>query len=152
MKFRFQSILLLSLLSAIMCCSKTDYPTKSIPFSAESFHGSCKEESGKIGKTTGGDYVFLSSFNDTVRVLHTNVRDNCCSEIKMEVKRTSSGFDIYEKDEGFSCDCICDFDVTCFIYGLSDGSYRIRIFDVEGTLFYQGLVTVKTTKPDGPNG
>ena len=94
----------------------------------------------------------VSSFSDTIRVIHANVRYNCCADVRMEVKRTSSGFDLYEKDEGFSCDCICDFDVTCFIYGLVDGTYLIKVFDLEGYFFYQGYVTVKSKKPDGPNG
>ena len=107
--------------------------------------------SGKRGKISGGSFI-LSSFGDTVRVIHANVRDNCCADINMEVKKTGSGFDLFEKDEGFSCDCICDFDVTCLIYGLADGSYLIKVFDVNGSFLYQGFVTVKSEVPEGPNG
>jgi hypothetical protein len=153
MKYLFRPSILLLLTAGLLVCSRTDHSTNSLPpFSAESFHSICKEESGKIGKTTGGGSIILSSFNDTVRVIHANARYNCCADIKMEVKKTSYGFDILEKDEGFSCDCICDFDVTCLIYGLSDGSYLIKVFDVEGNFYYQGYVVVRSKKPDGPNG
>jgi hypothetical protein len=153
MKRLFRPSILLLLTAGLLVCSKSDRSVNSIPaFLTESFHTGCMEESGKIGKTAGGGSIILSSFNDTVKVIHANARYNCCSDIKMEVKKTSYGFDLLEKDKGSSCDCICDFDLTCFIYCLPDGTYLIKVFDVEGNFFYQGYVVVHSQKPDGPNG
>ena len=151
-KYRFSLVFLVLLLLALAACAKNYYPTKPPPlFSAESFHSGCKEETIRTGKISGGS-IILSSFNDTIRVVHANAHYNCCADVKMEVEKTDYGFDLCEKDEGFNCGCTCDSDITTFIYGLAGGTYLVKVFDLDGNHIDQGYVIVRPKDPTGPNG
>jgi hypothetical protein len=153
MRLRYNIAILLAVVLGLVCCSKTDYPTQDRPaFLAESFHSGCKAESPEFGKLLRNGTIVLSSFDDTIRVVHASASYNCCADIKMEVTKTDYGFAVREKDEGFTCRCTCDFDITCFIYGLSAGTYLIKVFDPEGNLIDQGYVIVRPKDPSGPNG
>ncbi len=146
-------VVLSALLLVHVACGKNYYPTATRPpFFADSYHGECKPETGRTGKLLGDGKIILSSFNDTIRVVHVNAHYNCCADIKMEVKKTGYGFDLFEKDEGFECDCTCDSDVTTFIYGLSAGTYLVKVFNLEGNYMDQGYVIVRPKDPDGPSG
>ncbi len=151
-KLKFLSILMLALIAAIICNCKNDYPTQSLPpFSAESIHSECKDGTQRLEKILGSGSIVLSTFNDTIRVLHANAHYNCCADIKTEVEKTNYGFDVREKDEGFDCRCTCDFDVTTFIYGLTKGTYLVKIYDINGNHLDQGYVIVRPKDPDGPS-
>lgn len=153
MSYRIGLIALLSICLGIVACGKNYYPTKTPPpFFAESFHSGCKEETGKIGKISTSGTIVLSSFNDTIRVVHASAHYNCCADIKMEVEKTHYGFDLCEKDEGFNCGCTCDSDITAFIYGLAAGTYLVKVFDLDGNHIDQGYVVVRPKDPTGPNG
>ena len=153
MRLRYNIAILVAVASVLVCCSKTDYPTQNRPaFWAESFHSGCKDESAKFGKPLRNGSIILSSFNDTIRVVHASASYNCCADIKMGVSKADYGFDVREKDEGFSCRCTCDFDITCFIYGLAGGTYLVKVFDPEGNLIDQGYAIVRPKDPTGPNG
>jgi hypothetical protein len=153
MRFRYNIAVLLAAVFALVCCSRTEYPTQNRPaFWADSFHSGCKQESPEFGKLLRNGSVVLNSFNDTIRVVHASATYNCCADIKMQVSKTDYGFDVREKDDGFSCRCNCDFDITCFIYGLSEGTYLVKVFDPEGNFIDEGYVLVRPRKPGGPNG
>lgn len=153
LKFRFLLTPIVVLLLVLSFCGKANYPTKTSPtFLAESIHTGCKDGSERLGRILGGGAIILSSFNDTIRVMHANAHYNCCADIETEVEKTNYGFEVREKDEGFACGCTCDFDVTTFIYGVAAGTYLVRVFDIDGNRLDQGYVIVRPKKPDGPNG
>jgi hypothetical protein len=152
-KHRIGLVFPVLLLLALAACGKNYYPSKPPPpFSAESFHSGCKEETSRTGKISGNGSIILSSFNDTIRVVHANAHYNCCADVKMEVEKTDYGFDLCEKDEGFNCGCTCDSDITTFIYGLAGGTYLVKVFDLDGNHIDQGYVVVRPKDPTGPNG
>jgi hypothetical protein len=77
-----------------------------------------------------GDSIVIWSHADTAWVTHKNAYYNCCSAIVTQVERTPEGFNLYEDDMAiYLCRCMCYFDVTTTIYGLSPGIYFIRVFD-----------------------
>lgn len=146
--------LILIALLAICGCKEGKSPTGSITpsFFFESFQSGCKEGLGKLAKASGNGSIILSSFNDTIRVLHANAYYNCCAEIKTVVVETEKGFDLFEKDEGEDCRCMCYLDVTTFIYGVSVGTYYIKVFDISGNLVDCGYVVVRPKEPSGNPG
>lgn len=133
--------LLFLLLSA---CGRERSPINSRPtFYFESFHGGCKEGFGKILAGAGDGKVIISSLEQIIEIEHLDAYYNCCADIKMEVKETGSRFDVFEKDEGDSCDCMCNTDITGFICSLSCGTYLVRLFDIKGNLIGQREVTIQ---------
>jgi hypothetical protein len=135
----------------LIACGKEKKPTNSSPpFAFSSFHGRCKNSLGKIAETWGNGKLILCSFNDTIRIVHSNAYCYCCSDIKTEVKKTEQGFDAFEKDFGDSCNCMCYFDITSYIYNLNAGAYLIRLFDVTGNLLDQGFVVIREQEHQGP--
>jgi hypothetical protein len=52
------------------------------------------------------------------------------------LERTPEGFDLFEYDieTGGHSYCICYFDITTTIFGVSPGTYLIRVFDTDGNL------------------
>jgi uncharacterized protein (DUF2141 family) len=115
-----------------------DLPPKYTGF--ESSQSECKEGWGKINAETSsqdtlGDSIAVWSRGDTAWVAHKNAFYNCCSVIMTSVERTTEGFNLYEDDIAVDlCHCMCYFDITTTIYGLSPGTYLIRVFDTGGDL------------------
>jgi hypothetical protein len=137
----------------LISCGREEKPTKSNnSFLVSSLNSHCKEGLGKINDSWGNGKLILSAFNDTIRVLHSNAYYNCCSEVKMEANKTGLGFDVYEKDYGDSCKCMCNFDITAYIYNLKAGTYLIRLFDILGDVFDQGYVVIREKEQEGPGG
>ncbi len=151
---KYLAVLILVALLALSCCKEGKNPTSSSApsFFFESFQSGCKEGLGKLAKASGNGSIVLSSFNDTIRVLHANANYNCCAEIKTEVVETEKGFDLFEKDEGYDCRCMCYLDVTTFIYDVSVGTYYIKVFDISGNLVDCGYVVVRPKEPSGNPG
>jgi hypothetical protein len=89
-----------------------------------------------------GDTVIFSAHGDTIFVTHQDAFYNCCSEIKVNVIETADGFDLVEYDIGEACHCMCDFDITTIISGVSEGEYVVRLFDIYGNLVDSAVVTV----------
>ncbi|UCB53188.1 MAG: hypothetical protein JSV10_03675 [Candidatus Zixiibacteriota bacterium] len=89
-----------------------------------------------------GDTVIFSAHGDTIFVTHQDAFYNCCSEIKVDVTETVDGFDLVEYDIGEACNCMCDFDITTIISGVSEGEYVVRLFDIYGNLVDSAVVTV----------
>jgi len=89
-----------------------------------------------------GDTVIFSAHGDTIFVTHQDAFYNCCSEIKVNVIETVDGFDLVEYDIGEACHCMCDFDITTTISGVSEGEYVVRLFDIYGNLAGSEVVTV----------
>jgi hypothetical protein len=134
-------------------CGKEEKPTKSnTSFLVSSLNSYCKEGLGKINYSWGSGKLILSAFNDTIRVFHSNAYYNCCFEVTMEVKKTGLGFDVFEKDYGDTCRCVCNFDIIAYIYNLSAGTYLVRLFDIWGNIFDQGYVVIKEREQEGPGG
>jgi len=90
-----------------------------------------------------GDTVIFSSHADTILVIHQDAFYNCCSEIEVDVVQTAGGFDLFERDtSGEACFCMCDFDITTIISGVSEGSYLVRLFDIYDNLVDSAVVAV----------
>jgi hypothetical protein len=76
-------------------------------------------------------------------VIHQDAFYNCCSEIEVDVVQTAGGFDLFERDtSGEACFCMCDFDITTIISGVSEGSYLVRLFDIYDNLVDSAVVAV----------
>jgi hypothetical protein len=139
-KYKTVTILLLSLF--LLVCSKTKNPIKTPPANPkfESSQSECKEGWGKINAETNSqdtleDSIVVWSSGDTACVAHKNAFYNCCSAIVTQVERTPEGFNLYEDDMAiYLCHCMCYFDITTTIYGLSPGTYLIRVFDTGSDL------------------
>ena len=141
MKYKTVAILLLSLF--ILVCSKTKNPVKNSPsLKFESSQSECKNLNGKIGWSAKSGTVIFSSHGDTILIVHQDAFYNCCSKIKVNVKGTANGFDLWEYDAGDSCRCMCYFDITTIISDLSQGTYFIRVFDIDSNLVGSGLVDI----------
>jgi hypothetical protein len=109
----------------------------------QSYQSSCKDGSEIwTSKITQSGSSILSSHGDTIFVTQRDVLGNCCSRIEVNVARTSSGFDLRQKDVGKSCNCTCLFDLKTILCGLAEGSYFVRIFDPDGNLIGSGSVDI----------
>lgn len=145
---RLKLVGVLSLALFLLVCSKTKNPVTgpgegSSDFEFKSVQSSCGQESvGKMAKAINGDTVIFSAHGDTIFVTHKAFY-NCCSEIATDVVQTAEGFDLFERDtsEGL-CNCMCDFDITTTISGVSEGEYVVRLFDIYGNLVDSAVVTV----------
>jgi hypothetical protein len=147
----YKTGLILIVLCLLFACERAKSPTNSpLGFFFESSYTGCKESFGKTVQTSGGGSVILSSFNDTIRVVHANALYNCCAEIKTDVVKTRLGFDVFEIDEGDTCDCMCRIDVTTFICRVPVGTYLIKIRDTKGNLVDRGYVIVRRDDSGGP--
>lgn len=134
-KYKAVAILVLSLF--VLVCSKTKNPVKNPPgFQFESSQSGCN----RWLPTT--ETVIFSSHGDTVLVIHKDAFYNCCSKIKVNVIETPNGFDLLEYDVGDTCRCMCYFDITTIISGLSPGTYLIRVFDIDSNLVDSGVVDI----------
>ena len=109
----------------------------------KTFQSSCKSGSDiEISKRAYTGPATISSHKDTIFVSQHDVLFNCCSRIKVDIVRTSTGFDLKEKDEGQVCRCNCLFDIQTLICGLENGSYYIRLFEPDGTCVGSGTVDI----------
>lgn len=148
---RTKGCLILILLSILFACEREKSPTNSsLGFFFESSYTGCKESFGKTVQTSGGGSFVLSSFNDTIRVLHANALYNCCAEIKTDVVKARLGFDVFEVDRGDTCECTCRMDVTTFICRVPVGTYLVRLFDTGGNLVDRGYVIIRPDDSEGP--
>jgi hypothetical protein len=140
-KYKAVAILVLSLF--ILVCSKTKNPVKN-PSSVniETSQSKCKGSFKKAGWSTKSDAVIFSSHQDTIFVIHQDALYNCCSKIKVNIKETPNGFDLWEHDVGSSCNCMCNFDITTTISGCSPGTYLIKVFDIDSNLVDSGVVDI----------
>jgi hypothetical protein len=116
---------------------------------SESFQSHCK---GSVYKTNGiatpdnlEDSVLVWSHADTAWVVHKNAYENCASIIKTKIERTPEGFDLYEYDMAtMGARCMCYFDITTIIFGVSPGTYLIRVFDTDTNLVDSVVVDIPT--------
>ena len=146
----YKAALILILLCIFSACKEESNPTgSSLGFFFESSNTGCKDGFG--GRIQGSEgSVVLSSFNDTIRVLHANAYYNCCSDIKTDVVKTRLGYDILEVDHGDSCDCMCYVDITTFICHVPIGTYLIKLLDTSGGLIDRGYVIILLDESGGP--
>jgi uncharacterized protein (DUF2141 family) len=128
-KYRVAAIVGLSLI--LLMCSRTKNPVMgpgedSSGFKFKSLQSSCGEDSiDRVAQATKRDTVIFSAHGDTIFVTHQDAFYNCCSEIRVNVIQTADGFDLVEYDIGEACHCMCDFDISTVITGVSDGTYVI---------------------------
>ena len=140
--YRIAAILGLSFL--LLVCSKTKNPVKNpSSLKVESWQSDCGGYS-KQGTGSGekSDTVIFCSHGDTISVLHQDAFYQCCAQIKVDVVETVGGFDLFESDTGALCDCLCFFDITTEISGLGNGTYFIRVFDINGDPVDSGAVDI----------
>jgi hypothetical protein len=142
-KYRMAAIL--GLVFFLLACSKTKNPVDNeLPgFLFESLQSECRDDS-KSGAKGGdeGDSVIFDAHGDTIEVIHQDAFYQCCALIKVEVVKSTNGFDLFESDTGALCDCICYFDITTLITGLAQGNYFIRLFDIYGNPVDSALVSL----------
>jgi hypothetical protein len=114
-----------------------DIPTKYT--GSESSQSKCKNHLlrtvAEAVSNTLEDSVLVWFHANTAWVMHKNDPEFCDSKIGTKIERTLEGFDIHEYfiHRG-SAYCVCYFDLTTTIYGLSPGVYLIRVFDTAGNL------------------
>jgi hypothetical protein len=150
---KYKLIFFLILVLVWISCGKEEKPTKNnASFLISSLDNHCEEGLGKINASGGNGKLNLSAFHDTIRVLHSNAYYNCCSDVKMEAKKTELGFDVYERDYGDTCRCMCYFNIIAYIYNLKAGTYIVRLFDIEGNVLDQGWVTIREEEQEGLGG
>jgi len=145
---KLKVVAVLSLALFLLVCSKTKNPVTgpgadSSDFQFNSVQSGCGEEFiGKMARPTSADTVIFSAHGDTIFVTHKAFY-NCCSEIATDVVQTAEGFDLFERDTSEElCYCMCDFDITTTISGVSEGEYFVRLFDIYGNLVDSAVVTV----------
>jgi len=141
-KYKAVAILVLSLF--LLVCGKTKNPVKNPPslqveFSQSKCKGSLQE---KVGSATENGTVIFRSHGDTIWVIHQDAFYNCCSKIKVNLRSTPNGVDLLEYDVGDTCRCMCYFDITTIISGVSNGTYFIRVFDIDSNLAGSGVVDI----------
>lgn len=148
----YKAGLVLIALSVLFACSQKKNPADSLlDYHFESSQTGCKQVVGKIVEVSGSASIIFSSFNDAIRIVHANAHYNCCAEIETNVSRTVNGFDVFEIDQGDSCDCMCYVDITTLICNLSAGTYLIRVFDTSRSLVGHGYLEVRPGDPGGPS-
>jgi hypothetical protein len=141
---KYKVVLILVLSLVLLVCSKSKNPVTNPPnLQFESSQSACKGNGeGKAGRANEHGTVIFSSHGDTILVIHQDAFYNCCSEIKVNVTETARGIDLWEYDVGDACKCMCYFDITTMISGLSLGTYLIRYFDVDSNLVDSGVVDI----------
>lgn len=142
---KYRIVAILGLVFFLLVCSKTKNPVDNDPsgFLFESFQSECG--SGYMvdaGGSTNGDSVIFNVYGDTIVVLHYKALYQCCALIKIDVVQSENGFDIFESDTGEQCNCLCYFDITTLISGLAQGSYFIRLFDIDGEPVDSALIDI----------
>jgi hypothetical protein len=148
---RYRVCLILLALSFLFACEKEKSPTNSVlGFYSESSNTGCKDGFGGRASGPAGGSVVISSFNDTIRVLHANAYYNCCSDIQTDVVKTRLGYDVLEVDRGDTCDCMCYVDIVTLVCHVPMGTHLIRLLDTNGGLVERGYVVVKPDDSGGP--
>jgi hypothetical protein len=91
------------------------------------------------------DSVIITISGNDIIVLHSDAFYNCCVQILVEVVQNGNVFNLYERESGDYCYCMCYFDVTTTIYDLEPGTYTINVFNAEGEYVGGGTVTIQRT-------
>lgn len=84
------------------------------------------------------DSVFAEVLDNTVIVYHTGAFYNCCAIIEYTLEQEDIVINLVEKEtfpEG-PCYCLCCFDLSVSIEGLSPGVYLIRVWNEDKTELY----------------
>jgi|GEM_PF-2853457 len=79
------------------------------------------------------DSIFAAVHNDTVTVYHSGAFYNCCATIEYATEISGDTIDLLEK-ETYSvgpCYCLCCLDLSVDVFGLSLGSYLMRVWGYE---------------------
>ena len=141
LKYKVLELVILSFLFFV--CGKKSPVREPAGIHYQSFQSSCKDGSEIwTAKIIQVGSSILSSHGDTIFFNQHDVLYNCCSRIEVNVVRTGTGFDLWQKDVGKICNCTCLFDLKTIICDLPDGSYFIRIFDPSGNLICSGSVEI----------
>ncbi len=97
--------------------------------------------------------VFFVTHPGTIVLHHNQTLFNCCAWIDFEIIQEGSSIEIWEHEEFLAapCDCLCCFDVSVTIGGLTPGAYFVSIWktsDFGGTEFVgEWIVGVGGTSP-----
>ena len=102
----------------------------------------CKPSTKADG--AGAGQLKAKAQGDTVTVLHLDAHYNCASRLKLQV--TVSGKQILVQEQiinpGELARCMCNYDLSVPVSGLSDGTYQVELFNAEGKLAGSTSVTV----------
>lgn len=89
----------------------------------------------------------------TLTVLNRRVNLNCCGEHSIKASRVGEEIVISENDQpldGGRCRCMCNFDFSTEIEGLSPGAVNLRLeLTVDDTLFMKWSGTIRLTDGSG---
>ncbi|MEW6381970.1 MAG: BsuPI-related putative proteinase inhibitor [bacterium] len=91
----------------------------------------CKEDSGRGAEEEREE--FAADYRDRLLYLvHRNAVYNCClEEITVTLNMADGIIWIFEEEklDGDGCRCLCRYDITATIAGLSPGAYTIRFYN-----------------------
>lgn len=147
---KFIVVVALGVLVAFIACGKKTPTKSSLPVAFETSFNRCTDRFPKMGKVFGGTVV-VTSFNDTIRVEHINAFYKSCADIKVDVEKTRNGYDLFEKYDGdTTCTEKCDFDIVTLIYHLTNGTYLIKLYDIEHQLIFQDFKIVQIKDDEEP--
>ena len=97
-----------------------------------SLQSACK--GSPLGFSSTGGQLQAKVQGGSLFVLHDDATYNCASLLKMEA--TVSGSDIIVKEvitnPGLIANCICTYDLSVEIKGLSAGTYTVKVVDADG--------------------
>ncbi|UCE17326.1 MAG: hypothetical protein JSV84_10520 [Gemmatimonadota bacterium] len=122
--------LILFLLTQFNGCSQEDNASVSPLYQAR--------ENGSYAQ----DSILCSLRGETLFVTHQDAYYQCCLESKIVVHKTGFSIDLIEYDVGHPCDCMCPFDLTTAITGLSSGTYTIKVWNEYGGLYGECEATI----------
>ena len=88
------------------------------------------------------DTILCSLHGDTLVVTHQDAYYQCCLESKILVHKAGYSIDLVEYDVGQPCYCMCYFDLTTAIVGLSPGTYTIKVWNENGALYGECEATI----------
>jgi hypothetical protein len=99
-----------------------------------SLQSACK--GSPLGFSSTGGQLQAKAQGGSLVVLHDDATYNCASLLKLEA--TVSGSDIIVKEvitnPGLVANCICTYDLSVEIKGLSAGTYTVKVLDADGQL------------------
>jgi beta propeller repeat protein len=95
-------------------------------------HSDCKKKFNPDQRITEEETFTASYHEGLLTLFHTNAPYNCClEEIAITMNVVNNVINIYEEEklEGSGCRCICTYDLTTTIAGLSPGTYAVKFFN-----------------------
>ena len=79
--------------------------------------------------SAGTDSLYVQIAGDTVKVWNVNVYENCCIKVDMVTTVSNDSIIVVEHDTATAiCNCICTFDFSASLTGLTAGRYLVLLY------------------------